>query len=77
MKKEINGKTKIIGIIGKNTESSFSPLIHNHIILKYSLNFCYLPFQITETDLDKAIQGIRALNIKGVNIIFPYKEKGN
>jgi len=75
MKKEINGKTKIIGIIGKNIENSLSPLFHNQIILKHSLNFCYLPFQVAETDLNKAIQGIKALNIKGVNITFPYKEK--
>jgi shikimate 5-dehydrogenase len=26
MKKEINGKTKIIGIIGKNIENSLSPV---------------------------------------------------
>lgn len=75
MKKNINGKTKIIGIIGKNIENSLSPLIHNQIILKYSLNFCYLPFPVGETKLSKAIQGIKALNIKGVNITFPYKEK--
>jgi len=75
MKKEINGKTKIIGVIGKNIENSFSPLIHNQIILKHSLNFCYLPFKVAETDLGEAIQGIRALNIRGVNITFPYKEK--
>ena len=75
MKREINGKTKIIGIIGKNIENSLSPLIHNQIILKYSLNFCYLPFKVTENDLSQAIQGIRALSIKGVNVTFPYKEK--
>jgi len=75
MKKEINGKTKIIGIIGKNIENSLSPLIHNQIILKYSLDFCYLPFKVTENDLSQAIQGIRALSIKGVNVTFPYKEK--
>jgi len=75
MKKEINGKTKIIGVIGKNIENSLSPLIHNQIILKYSLNFCYIPFKVAENDLGKAIQGIKALNIKGVNITFPYKEK--
>jgi shikimate dehydrogenase len=75
MKKEINGKTKIIGIIGKNIENSLSPLIHNQIIIKHSLNFCYLPFKVTETDFSEAIQGIRALNIRGVNITFPYKEK--
>ncbi|MBU4350302.1 shikimate dehydrogenase [bacterium] len=75
MKKEINGKAKIIGLIGENIENSLSPLIHNQIIFKYSLNFCYLPFQVAETDLGKAIQGIKALNIRGVNITFPYKEK--
>jgi len=75
MKKEINGKTKIIGLIGENIENSLSPLIHNQIIFKYSLNFCYLPFQVAETDLGEVIQGIRALNIRGVNITFPYKEK--
>jgi len=75
MKKEIDGKTKIIGIIGRSIENSLSPLIHNQIILKYSVNFYYLPFQTTETNLGKAIQGIKALNIRGVNITFPYKEK--
>ena len=75
MKKEINGKTKIIGIIGENIENSLSPLFHNQIILKHSLNFCYLSFQVAETDLDEAIQGVRALNKRGVNITFPYKEK--
>jgi len=65
----------MIGLIGKNIENSLSPLIHNQIILKNSLNFCYLPFQVAETNLGKAIQGIKALNIKGVNITFPYKEK--
>ena len=34
-----------------------------------------MPFQVTETNLSKTIQGIKALNIKGVNITFPYKEK--
>jgi len=75
MKREINGKTKIIGIIGKNIENSLSPLIHNQIIFKYSLNFCYLPFKVTENDLSQAIQGVRTLSIKGVNVTFPYKEK--
>ena len=75
MIKEINGKTRIIGIIGENIENSLSPLIHNQIILKHFLNFCYLPFQVAETDLNKAIQGIKALNIRGANITFPYKEK--
>ena len=75
MKKRINGKTKIIGLVGENIKNSLSPYIHNRIIVKYSLNFCYLPFQVKKADLNNAIEGIKALNIKGVNITFPYKEK--
>ena len=75
MKKEISGKTKIIGLIGEDIENSLSPLFHNQIILKHSLNFCYLPFQVAENELGEAIQGVRALNVRGVNITFPYKEK--
>ncbi len=62
-------------MIGKNIENSLSPLIHNQIIFKYSLNFRYLPFKVTENDLSQAIQGVRTLSIKGVNVTFPYKEK--
>ena len=61
--------------MGKDVENSLSPLMQNKMLSKYSLNFCYLPFKIREVDLERAIQGIRTLNIKGVNITFPYKER--
>ena len=73
MKRKINGKTVIIGIIGENIKNSLSPFIHNQIISKYDLNFCYLPFQVKERNLYEAIQGIKALNLRGVNVTFPYK----
>lgn len=75
MKKGIDGKTRVIGVMGGEIENSLSPFIQNQLILKYSLNFCYLPFPVNKEDLGKAIQGIKALNIKGVNVTFPFKEK--
>jgi len=75
MKTEINGETGIMGIIGGNIKKTFSPFLHNTLLKHYSLNDCYLPFQITIEQLPAAIKGLRALNIKGVNITVPYKEK--
>jgi len=75
MKSKIDGKTGIMGIIGGNIKKTLSPFLHNTLLKHYSLNDCYLPFQITIEQLPAAIKGLRALNIKGVNITVPYKEK--
>jgi len=75
MKKGIDGKTGIMGIIGGNISKTLSPYLHNSLIKHYLLNDCYLPFQITLKQLSLAVEGIRALNIRGVNVTVPYKEK--
>ena len=75
MKTEINGETVIMGIIGGNIKKSLSPFLHNTLLKHYSLNDCYLPFQISVDQLPAAIKGLRALNIKGVNVTVPFKEK--
>ncbi|MEA2022120.1 MAG: shikimate dehydrogenase [Candidatus Caldatribacteriota bacterium] len=75
MKTEINGETGIMGIIGGNIKKSLSLFLHNTLLKHYSLNDCYLPFQISADQLPAAIEGLRALNIKGVNVTVPFKEK--
>ncbi|MEA1940245.1 MAG: shikimate dehydrogenase [Candidatus Caldatribacteriota bacterium] len=75
MKTEINGETGIMGIIGGNINKTLSPFLHNTLLKHYSLNDCYLPFQISTDQLPAAIEGLKALNIKGVNITVPFKEK--
>ncbi|MCZ2845783.1 MAG: shikimate dehydrogenase [Candidatus Bathyarchaeota archaeon] len=75
MKKEIDGKTKTIGIIGGNIENSLSPFLHNELLKVYSLNYRYLPFQISENQIQIVIKWIRALNIKEMNVTAPFKEK--
>jgi shikimate dehydrogenase len=68
-------KTSIFGLLGKHIENSLSPFIQKHLIRYYSLNYCYLRFQISTDDLKTAIMGIRALRIQGLNITFPFKEE--
>lgn len=67
--------SKIFGIIGESLIHSLSPQIHNHFFKKLGLDYNYYLFTLKEGKLQKALEGIKILGIKGVNVTFPYKEK--
>lgn len=70
----ITGKTKVIGIFGDPIEHTLSPLMHNAAFKELGLDYCYVPFLVKSEKLKEAVEAIRALNIKGVNITVPHKE---
>ena len=69
----INGKTKVLCLIGKPVKHSLSPIIHNVALNDLNLNYVYVAFEIEENQLENAIKGIKALGIKGANVTMPYK----
>ena len=71
----INGKTKITGLFGYPVEHTLSPAMHNAAFRDLGLNYCYVPFLVHPDSLPNAIQGIKALNMAGVNVTIPHKEK--
>jgi len=71
---EINGSTKLTGIIGHPIEHSVSPQMHNAAYEKLGLNYCYVPISIRPDDLEKALEGIRMLGFVGINVTIPHKE---
>lgn len=71
---KIDGRTKIVGIIGKPIEHSLSPIMYNAAFQELGLNWCYLPFSVEPEGLESAIESIKALQMPGVNITMPYKE---
>ncbi|MBI3040528.1 MAG: shikimate dehydrogenase, partial [Chloroflexi bacterium] len=54
-------------------EHSVSPVMHNAAFEKIGLDYLYLPFRVKKEALGKAIEGMRALNIKGLNVTIPHK----
>jgi shikimate dehydrogenase len=72
---EISGKTKIVGIFGYPIEHTLSPLMHNTAFNILELDIRYLAFKVLPKDLSHAVNAIRALNMLGVNITIPHKEK--
>lgn len=69
---EINGHTKILGVIGRPIAHTLSPLIHNMLAEIMGHNLVYVPF-LVEEDLESAIKGAKALHIDGLNVTIPYK----
>ncbi len=71
----VSGKTKITGIFGYPVEHTLSPLMHNAAFDALGLDMCYVAFKVSPPDLIDAVKAIRALNILGVNVTVPHKEK--
>ncbi len=69
----ISGKTKICGVIGDPIEHTMSPAMHNAAFKKLGLDYLYIPFKVRKEELSGAINGIRALNIRGLNVTIPHK----
>jgi shikimate dehydrogenase len=72
---KIVGETKVLGIFGYPIRHTLSPLMQNAAIEALGLNYVYVPFEVSPSELEAALKGIRALGIKGVNITVPHKEK--
>lgn len=69
----ISGKTTVCGIIGDPIEHTISPVMHNAMYKVLKLDYVYVAFPTASTDLEKAIAGMRALNIRGLNVTIPHK----
>lgn len=70
---KIKGSTNIVGLIGHPVEHSFSPPMHNSAFAKLGLDYAYVAFDVNPSDLKSAIDGAKALNIKGFNVTIPHK----
>ena len=70
---KINSTTNTICLLGHPIKHSFSPEIHNYLFEKHNQNNVYVCFDIQEKDLNKAVEGIKAMGILGSNVTIPYK----
>jgi shikimate dehydrogenase len=70
---EISGKTKVCGVIGDPIEHTMSPVMHNAAFGALGLDYVYLAFRVKAEGLARAIEGMRALNIRGLSVTIPHK----
>ena len=69
------GSTKILGVFGHPVEHSLSPVMHNAALQALNIDFIYVPFHVLPEKLAEAVDGIRGLNIRGVNVTIPHKQQ--
>ena len=69
----ISGKTRICGVIGDPIEHTMSPVMHNAAFNYLGLDYIYVAFRVRKEELGKAVAGMRALNITGLNVTIPHK----
>jgi len=71
---EISGELQVYGIFGYPVKHSKSPQFQTAAFSFYNLPAVYVPFEVKPEDLKTAVDALKALNIKGVNITVPHKE---
>ncbi|WP_110111413.1 shikimate dehydrogenase [Bacillus sp. CGMCC 1.16541] len=66
---------KLYGLVGYPVGHSLSPIMHNDAFQRLNVEGYYHPFQIEPTQFQKAIEGLKAIEIAGFNVTIPYKVK--
>ncbi|MGC8502340.1 shikimate dehydrogenase [Desulfurella sp.] len=69
----IGPQTKLYAIIGKPIKHSLSPKLHNAMFEKYGTDAVYLAFEVN--NIKQAIEGVKGLGIKGLNVTLPFKNE--
>jgi len=69
----ITGKTRVCGVIGEPIEHTLSPIMHNAAFQALNLDYIFLAFRVKPAGVESAVDGMRALNIRGLNVTMPHK----
>ena len=70
----ISGITRVLGVIGDPIAHTSSPAMHNAALEALGLDYVYAAFHVEPAALPKALAGMRALEIAGLNITVPHKQ---
>lgn len=71
----LDAETELCCLIGKPVRHSLSPLIHNALFRELNLNLVYLALEVDPDELESAVEGLRAIGIRGLNVTMPHKER--
>lgn len=69
----ITGHTGLLCLLGSPVEHSISPAMHNEACNALNLDYRYLAFDVCEDQMPSAVEGLKALGVRGWNITMPGK----
>jgi shikimate dehydrogenase len=71
---EIDGRTKVVALLGDPVAHSLSPRMHNAAFADAGLNWRYVAFRVAPEELAAALRAVAALGMVGCNVTIPHKE---
>ena len=71
---KINSSTILTALFASPCRHSISPIMHNEAFNKLNLNYIYLAFEVDKNNLKDAVNSIKTLNMRGVNLSMPNKK---
>jgi shikimate dehydrogenase len=70
---EKNYKAELVGVFGYPVAENPTIIMQEAAFKALGLNFRYLNIEVRPEDLQTAFQGLRAFNMKGINLTIPHK----
>ncbi|WP_438433253.1 shikimate dehydrogenase [Gorillibacterium sp. sgz500922] len=71
--RRVDSRTVLYGVFGDPVAHSQSPRMLNRAFAETGLPAVYTAFHVKPSALAEAVQGIRALGLRGVNVTIPHK----
>lgn len=73
MSERITGHTELLTLMAYPIRHSKSPEMHNEAAAYLGLDYCYLCFDVDQSNLKEAIGAMRTLKVRGGNLSMPNK----
>src|SRR5664279_6552493 len=70
----LSAATAVVGVIGDPVSQSLSPLLHNAAFAEMGIDWVSVGFTVTPGSVAVALEGARALGIKGLSVTMPHKD---
>lgn len=70
---QITGHTMLTCLLGSPVKHSISPLMHNESFRYLGLDYAYLCFDVDTNTLKEAVEGLKAMGVRGFNLTMPNK----
>lgn len=68
-----NYRNELVGVLGDPVDDNPCVVVQEAAFRALGLSYRYLTIRVKAGDLERAMDGVRAMNFKGVNITMPFK----